>query len=229
MNEENDYLLSFNSYNSWIEVELYDLNNHKTEYYKWDFKDFFDYEENIDNFEFDLFKSNIDLSYFIAFIPKYTISDNMSGNKFIKIFTFQAFNNIAYNEISCINYEDYLNCKIINVFYMDDCELLVVFYVKEEIKDNKFEGGNGKTDKDNDEEGEGVDQPNVINPQPEVAARRVEIYQNYIFKLYDQDLEASNYQNEIEFPFIGHQLLYFKSIYLGSKYTLFSYIFDINE
>ena len=211
-NKENEYLFSFNSYNSWIEVELFDLNSDYNEYYKWDFQTFFDYGENINNYELILLESKSDLFYFIVFIPNFIVTYNMSGRKFIKKFNFKSFGTDAYNENNIINYEDYLNYKIIDVFFMYDSEILVVFYAKE-----------GTKDKVEEEEANFLD---FIAPdENQVQARRIEIYQQYNIKLYDKELQMLNCLNEIQFPFIGIQLFYFKSIYLRNRYTILSYVF----
>ena len=81
-----EYLFSFNSYNSLVDVKLYDLNDDNNEYYQLSFSDFFDYRENINNFEFALFELKSDLSYFIVSTPKFIINERNIDNKFIKKF-----------------------------------------------------------------------------------------------------------------------------------------------
>ena len=75
----------------------------------------------LDDYELILLESKNYFSYFISFIPKFTITnDNVNEIKFIKKFYFQSFDNEAYHEINFINYGDYINCRIINIFFMDD-------------------------------------------------------------------------------------------------------------
>ena len=222
-NKSNEYLLALNTYNSWIEVELYDLNNNN-EYYKWDFKNFFDFGDNIDNYEFSLFELKQTSSYFIVSIPKFYITESFSGNKFIKEFNFKFLNNnVKYNELKNINYENFVNSKIINAFYMDDCEIIVVFFAKNLLG---FEGENITTGQGQTGGGEGDAQPHVIGQ--ETMRRRIEIYGSYNFMLYDQNLIISSCQKTFVFPFEDSQLLYLKSIYLGRNYTIFSYIYNTN-
>ena len=44
--------------------------------------------------------------------------------------------------------------------------------------------------------------------------KRIEIYENYNFKLYSQNLIVSSCQKEFSFPFEKSQLLHLKTIYL---------------
>ena len=209
--ENKEYLLAFNSYKTWIEAELYDLKN---EYHKWNFNDLFDYGGDINDYEFIMFELKNYLSYFMVCIPK----SNKNNNKFIKKFNFIS-NNKPYNEIKVKGFEEFLNNKIINVFFMDDFEILVIFYAENEKENSiNLEGGNGLGGLDGD-------QPQVINPAPAADNRRMEIYQNYNFKLYDQNLSDLSCQNEIIFPFEGNELFFFKSLYLGRNYAIFAYIF----
>ena len=123
--ENKEYLLAFNSYSTWIEAEFYDLNN---EYHKWNFNNLFGYAGDINNFEFTLLELKSNSTYFIVSIPKFYITKETNiGNKFIKKFNFKTFNDKPYNEINMKGFEDFLNSKIINVFLMDACEILVVF------------------------------------------------------------------------------------------------------
>ena len=215
--ENKEYLLAFNSYKTWIEAEFYDLKN---EYHKWNFSHLFDYGGDINDYEFTMFELKNNLSYFMVCIPKST----KSKNKFIKKFNFISFDNSKpYNEIKVNDFEDFLNNKIINVFFMDDCEILVVFYA-ENKKENgaDLEGGNGLGGLDGDHN-------QVENPVSAVDNRRMEIYQNYNFKFYDQNLVSSICLNDFKFPFEGKELFFFKSLYLGTNYAIFAYIFGTNS
>ena len=205
-NKENEYLFAFNSYISLIVVELYDLNSNNNEYYKLDLNNFLDIEENIDNYEITLLKSKHYLSYFIAFIPKFTVTNNMIGNKFIKKFNFKSFDNDAYKEYNCIDFGDYLNYKIMNVLFMDEYENLVVLYAKENT------------------EGTHEEFKDYSGPEKsQVFARRIEIYEQFNIKIYDKELNTFISWDEIDFPFMKIQLLYFKSICRKWVYFFFIY------
>ena len=94
-NDVNEYLFALNSYISFTEVEIFNLNNDIKGYYKWELNDFFNNGNSLkynDDYEFILFESKNDLSYYISFIPKFTITnDNVNEIKFIKKFNFQSF------------------------------------------------------------------------------------------------------------------------------------------
>ena len=144
----------------------------------------------------------------------------MTGKKFIRKFKFQSFDNNAYNEIKSITYFNYLNTKIINVFYMDDFENLFVFiYDENELKiicdqEMKSESGNG---------GE------FASPVQHMEYRRRGLFiQKYRIDIYGKDLSFHGCMDVIEFNFLYNQLLYFKSIYLGKNYVIFSYIVKNN-
>ena len=167
-----------------------------------------------------MFELKNNLSYFIISIPKAT----NSVNKFIKKFNFISFDNSKpYNEIKVNDFKDILNNKIINVFFMDDCEILVVFYAKNEKENGiNLKGGIELGGQDGDK-------PQVENQAPAVDNRRMEIYQNYNFKFYDQNLVSSICLNDFKFPFEGKELFFFKSLYLGTNYAIFAYIFGTDS
>ena len=203
-------------------MELYDLYNDNNRYITWNFEDFFNSGENIYDFEydFDLFELKNDSSYFIVFIPKSLVNENMALKKFIRKFKFQSFDNSAYNEIKSISYFGYLDTKIINIFYLDDFETLFVFFYNENElkitcdKATAIESGNG-----------GEFDPPVQHME---YRRRALFIQKYRVDIYGKDLNFHGCMDVIEFNFKYNQLLYFKSIYLGKNYVIFSYIVKNN-
>ena len=121
------YLFSINSNN--LRIGLFDLNDDNNVYYIWNFYNFFGMNGSDYNFEYkySLFEIKEDSSYLIVFIPMNTIDNNMIEKQFIKKFGFKSFDSNTYEEINALKYNEFLNRRIINVFFMDDFETLVVF------------------------------------------------------------------------------------------------------
>ena len=119
----NPYLFSINSYNSI--VELYDLNNDNNNYHALSFHEFFHLDENdyFLPFKYELFDLKEKSEYFIAFIPRFKVDQNILDVSFIKKFIFKSFDNEAYKEIISINYENFLNNKIIISFFLKNQKL----------------------------------------------------------------------------------------------------------
>ena len=119
-NRGNQYLFSINSYNSM--VELYDLNNNNNKFQVWNFNKFFNLDENMnllyDNY--DIFELKRESTYIIAFISNEFIATEMKNAKFIKKFRFKPLDVQVYDEINSMNFEEFENRLILNVFLMDD-------------------------------------------------------------------------------------------------------------
>ena len=125
-NKGNEYFLSINSYYS--TVELYNFNNDNNTHYIWSLNKFFNLDEDLYIFPYDyvLFELSKESIYFIAFIPKVNVYEDMIGANFIKKFRFKSFDSEAYEEIASISYNDYLDKRIIDTFFMDDYRTFVV-------------------------------------------------------------------------------------------------------
>ena len=227
-NKDNQYLFSINSYYS--TVELFDINdnNKNNKYFVWNFNDFFKINEEDYNFLYDyvLYEVNKDNTYLIIIIPKIGIYDYMVDISFIKKFRFQSFDKRAYEEINSISYKKYLNGRIINTFFMDDYNTLVVLSCFEE----KSEGNSGNT------------RPINVNRRVSgtisssySSSSSSQIYLKFNFTFYKYNLESIIYADGMIFNSIINDDYYFeicylfiKSIYLGKKYAIFVYIIDGN-
>ena len=133
INKKNQYLFSINAYNSM--VELYDLNNDNNKYQIWSFNKFFNLDEDDYYFplEYKLFELKEKSEYFIAFIPLLPIDENILDVSFIKRFRFKSFDSNAYEELSSINYEDYLNSNIIDIFLFEESNTLVTLTINKTL------------------------------------------------------------------------------------------------
>ena len=67
----------------------------------------------------------------------------MYNVSFIKKFRFNSFNDNAYEEISTVNYADYNNSQIINVFLMDNPKTLAVLTIKKCFNENEYDENPG--------------------------------------------------------------------------------------
>jgi hypothetical protein len=214
-NKGNQYLFSINSYYS--TVELYNFNNGNNTHYIWSFNNFFNLNEDDYYFPYDysLIELPKENTYIISFIPKVIVYEDMIDITFIKKFRFKSFDNDAFEELNSIKYEDYLDDKIINTFFMDDYQTLVVLTCKRNENYHDY------------------------NPvYRRRLSRKLELSQNplwFIFKFYNRNLKPLNYANDIELiyfldgnSFQGSEI-FFKSIYLKNKFMIFfsSYNNDI--
>ena len=86
------------------------------------FNDFFNINEAKYKFPYEtaLLELKEDSSYIIAFIPKFIVNEKIKELNFIKKFKFKSFNKDAYEEIGTIEFDYYINKKILNVFLIDD-------------------------------------------------------------------------------------------------------------
>ena len=215
------------------------------------------------NFEYkySLFEIKEDSSYLIVFIPMNTIDNNMIEKQFIKKFRFKSFDSETYEEINSINYNDYLNSTIINVFFMDDFGILVSFFcvncklekdytveptTKVETGDPPTGhspgrsptllraltiGNKGRDSKTNINLENKYELQGFISGKVETfsSRRKLENNQKYNFNLYGKNLNYLKCFDYPEFNFQVEELLYFKSIYLGNQYIIFSFIVDSNK
>ena len=135
VNKKNQYLFSINSYSS--TVELYDLNNNNNNYIVRSFNKFFNLDEDdyYFPFEYELFEIKDKSEYIIVFFPIYNVDEDILDVSFIKKFRFKSFDINAYEELSSINYEDYLNCIILNAFLLEESKTLVILSFNETIID----------------------------------------------------------------------------------------------
>ena len=138
INRGNQYLFSINSYNSM--VELYDLNNDNNNYLAWSFYKFFklDKDDYFFLFKYELFELKEKCEYIIAFIPLFEVDEVLLDVSFIKKFRLKSFDNDAYEELRSINYEEYLNTSIINIFFLEETKTLVTLSIKENIIENEI-------------------------------------------------------------------------------------------
>ena len=169
-------------------------------------------------YKYSLFEIKEELSYLMAFIPINTIDNNIIEKKFIKKFRFKSFDSKTHEEINSLKYNDFLTSTIINVFFMDDSETLVVFiFINVEIDDDENTAQQGLHSgralniilyrrgylKTGSKIGENVS-----------SRRKLENNQLYKLKLYDKNLNFLKFLDTTEFNFQIDQLLYFKSIYI---------------
>ena len=209
-------------------MELFNINDsdENINYYVWNFNDFFKINEDDYYFFYDyvLYEINKDNSYLIIIIPKFEIFDDIINLSFIKKFRFKSFDKNAYEEINYISYKKYLNGRIINTFFMDDHNTLVVLSCFEE----EFEIN---------------EEANERNIDGRRVSRQIssETYfkLNFNFSFYNHNLKLINYVDGMIFnSFINENTnddsyfdiwnLFIKSIYLGKQYTMFVYIIEKN-
>ena len=135
---ENQYLFSINSEDSM--VELYDLNKDNNNYHVWSFFEFFNLDENdyFFPFKYELFDLKEKSKYIIAFIPPFKVDQNIIDVSFIKKFIFKSFDNEAYKEIISINYENFLNNKIINIIFLEESKALSILTFNEILEEGEL-------------------------------------------------------------------------------------------
>ena len=213
-NKENQYLFSINSYNSM--VELYDLNNDNNNYYIWSFNKFFnlDPDDYFFPFDYELFEIKERSEYIIVFIPKMIVYDEILDVSFMKKFRFQSFDINAYEERVLVTYEDYLDSKIMNVFYMDDFNTLVVLYINENIIDPSTQGGDSFTPP--------IDRKLLRLSQYEsnIGPFPSQVYYKFNLKFYNSNLKSLSYikdvtlYNGVSQSYKGENL-FIKSLYIN--------------
>ena len=127
INSGNQYLFSINSYNSIVELHNFNNNTDKTRYI-WDFKEFFNLEDDENNFPYErrLYELKGPSLYIIVFIPKTTVSEYLKDMSFIIKFTFKSFEEDPYEKLKFITFNNYINRIIIDTFFMDDRGNLVM-------------------------------------------------------------------------------------------------------
>ena len=213
-NKENQYLFSINSYD-WS-VELHKFNNNiNTAHYLWNFNDFFNLDRKKYRFPYEtlLFELKVDSSYIIVFLPKIDINENMNELSFAKKFKFKSFSENAYEEITSIKFENYINKRILSVFMMDDTFLVVI-----SLEETEEEVAFDETKKVSEE-------------------NRLRNLQNqFQFKLnfYYDDLDVFEVGNnnilDIEyFYYDPSQDLFFKTFYLKNRFAILSWILPDDE
>ena len=134
----NEYILSVSSYTS--VVELHNLNSENDTHFIWTPKNFFGFDEDyIFSYEFSLFelKKN-ESTYIIIFNPRETSNGENTDAFIIKKFRLKSFDSNAYDELNSIKYSNNFNNRIVNMFSMDDYDILVVFYVENINTDTKI-------------------------------------------------------------------------------------------
>ena len=126
-----EYLFSVSSFNSI--VELHNLTSDNSIYLTWTSKKFFGFdEEHIHSHIIPIFKIKNEYTYIITFLPRkpYTNADVYSSDSYIiKKFQFNSFDANGYNEISSTKSDNNFNNRVISTFSMDDCGVLIVFFV----------------------------------------------------------------------------------------------------
>ena len=215
ISKKNQYLFSINSYDSM--VELYDLNNDNNNYIVWSFNKFFKLDDDDYSFllKYELFEIKEKSEYFIAIIPLFEVDELLLDVSFIKRFSFKSFDKDTYEELSSINYEDYLNNIIINIFLLEDSKTLVVLSINETIiedEDNESDMNPGNVDID-------------PNNEPNYKLN---------LKFYNSNLKSISFIKEVQ---IINNLaystmndnLFIKSLYLNilsKSFVIFIYITD---
>ena len=144
----------------------------------------------------------------------------MENVVFIKKFRFKSFDSHAFEEISSVQYKNYinnLNDLIIGTFFMDDFNSLVVIsHAYYEVNNNcDTRRRNGATYSGNNDQG--------FLPYSDLS-------QKYILTFYTNNLIPLTFAEDNEFYFndnLENKFLndiYFKSIYLKNKNVFFAYI-----
>ena len=143
INNKDQYLFSINTEKSI--VELYDLNNINNNYFVWSFSKFFNLNEDDYYFIFDyeLFELKEKSEYIIAFIPFYNVDADILNVNFMKKFRFKSFDKDTYEELCSINYEEFLDNKIINIFILEDSKALGVLTINESVIIEESQDGDG--------------------------------------------------------------------------------------
>ena len=200
---ENQYLFSINSLNSM--VELYDLNNNDNKYHIWSFSEFFNLREGeyLYPFSYEIFEFPQESEYIIVFIPKEIVDPNKSSAPFIIKFIFNSFENASVLKI--VNFDNFENKKILNVFLMDDNNVFVILYVENE-------GSRRRNSK-------------IIPPGDWLILRKTNNYK-FSLQFYNNEIDRTN---DIEINFNNFYLMYngeglfIKSLYLNNLFVVFLY------
>ena len=140
-NDPNQYLFSINQYNSI--VELHNITNENNNFIVWNFNNFFNLNKDDYFFPYEcsLFELKNESTYIIAFIPNFNVGEELSSVNFIKKFRFKSFDINTYEEIKTVQYINFLEHNIVNVFLMDDSDILVIvsnLEIDEENHNDKF-------------------------------------------------------------------------------------------
>ena len=190
-------------------VELHDFNNENNNHLTWNFNKFFnlDEDEYFFPYECSLFELKKESEYIIVFIPKFNVYEDLRNVNFIKKFIFKSFDKNSYEEIKTVQYEQFLNHKIVDAFLMDDYNILVLvsYFEIEESKEIEYDGS----------------QPPKIETRP----RRLN-YFNYVLNFYiTNNLKALPYAKNMELdyqPAYENQNgeIFLKEIYLENKCAL---------
>ncbi len=221
-NKEKKYLFSINSYNSM--VELYDLNTDNNNYIIWSFHKFFklDPDDYYFPFDYELIEIKDRNEYVIVFIPQNPqmyIDNYILDVTFMKKFRLQSFDINAFEERGSITYQDYFGTIILNAFYMDDLNKIVVLYFNETYEDDDFPPSG--------------DMPKRVLDNSRVRKLPIsyEISYKFNLKFYDSNLRplfyVKNVELDIELPsnYQGEDI-FIKSLYLscfGEPYAIFVY------
>ena len=199
----NQYLLCINEYN--FMVELYDVNSDNNNHI-WSFKSFFNLVEGeyLSYFSYEVFELPLESAYIIVFIPNETINDKITSAIFIKKFKFKSLDDNPIEDIKSVDFKAYENQKILNVFFMDDEETLVVLTYK----------GNGRR------------RVSKIMPPGDWISLRKTVDNGFNLQIYDNELGKTN-DNGIYFNNLwswnDKEKLFIKSLYLYSRYVAFIY------
>ena len=220
-NRGNQYLFCINSYNSM--VELYDLNNNDNKYHVWSFNEFFKVNEDDNDYSltynYELFELKKESAYIIAFIPTFKIIEELKNVKFIKKFKFSSFSENTYEEIRSVNYEKYLNNLILNIFFMDDTNTLVVLTCIEN---------------DDPPERRRISKVFPLRKQTFEQGRLRNLdYHIFCLKFYSSNLKLQLKEmilnnNYLTYWYQGEKF-FIKSLYLNSKIVAFLYFMSGND
>ena len=200
-NKEKEYLFSINP--EYSTVELYYFNNNNSTHYLWNFYNFFNLDVNdyIFPYKYVLFEVKKESTYFIAFIPKIRVYEDMINVTFVKKFRFKSFNIDGYEELNSLKYEeDYLYNRIINIFFMEDFGTFAILICGDRYYNNMVD----------------------IEYYGKCAFK----FYNHNLR----DLNYANYIDQLDdilYDFLPSEGdLFFKSIYLKNQYVIFAYYFD---
>ena len=203
INKENQYLFSINPYKSM--VELYNLNKDNNSYYIWSFNNFFRLNKDDYSFQYEylLIELRNESTYIISFIPKVIISENIKYVTFIKKFELKSFDINAYEELNTIDFSNYLNHQIIDVFFMDDIDIVcIVSYYIYTIEEVEIEDEEIKT--------------------LHRALNYLYTYYNFVLNFYDSNLQVlpggkdKQFYNVESYNF-NKEEFFFKSVYLNNQ------------
>ena len=212
--KKNEYLFSINSYNSM--VELHDLNNinNNNSNLIWSFNDFFNLDEDfyIFPYKYHIFELKKESSYIITFVPSIIINEEMANTPFIKKFSFKSFDSEAYEEITSVTYEKYINHFVLDNFLMDDKNFFAILSC-DYSDDYSDKGYYAKL------RNLGATSPNSPNNQYPQFYIILSFFNNKLKNLFF----ANNIQIQLHL-YTNDGDIYFKSIYLKDAYIAFIYI-----